>query len=459
MKRTALILLAGLCVTPLALARDDRPKAERAKPGKDDHATDDRAKDDAATEEPKDEAADAGDHTDISLSVGENYTLSAEGVKSYSEGVEGVVQVRLTPDGKQFVIVGKRAGSTTLLLLLANGEQRMLEIDVVRFKMSRAVKELSQLLEDAPGLRVRRVGGRLFIEGGVSTEAELKRIQRIAQLYPDQVESLVVIGGPAADRKRNIRLDVYFIQVDKGKGYQVGVSWPAAVHPVLNLAYDLKSLSYTQATAEVVNQALPGLDMAANKGWAKVLKHSTLITSNGSEATFSSGGEANFRVTGGLSSEVKSILFGTKVTVLPRFDSRSRELEVKVSADIADLTPATAPGSDLPGRTTTQLNTLVGLKLGQGLVLSGIRTATERHSVGGLPLLSEIPILGIFFGSHNDQDEQVEGAIYMVPSIVEAAPVESKRLLDQLLETYEDFDGTMPDGKLPSPLKTVTDAK
>lgn len=448
MKRTALILLAGMCGAPLlspvahAKDKDPRSKEERAKPS-----------------ESFDDSDIPEDKQEINLSVGENYTLSADGVKSYSEGQEGIVNVRLTPDGKQFVIVGKRAGSTSLLLLMANGEQRMLEIDVVRFKMSKAVKELTQLLDDAPGLRVKRVGGRLFIEGGVNTEAELKRIQRIAALYPDQVESLVVIGGPAADRKRNIRLDLYFIQVDRGKGYQVGVSWPGAVRPTLNLRYDLRSMAYSQATAEVVDQALPGLDMAASKGWAKVLKHSTLITSNGSEATFSSGGEANFKVVGGLSSEVKSILFGTKVTVLPRFDSRSRELEVKISADIADLTPPTAPGSDLPGRNTTQLSTLVGLKLGQGLVLSGIRSATERHAVGGIPLLSEIPILGVLFGSHSNQEEQVEGAVYMVPSIVEAAPVESKRLLEQLLETYEDFDGTMPDGTLPAPLKNVSEKK
>jgi pilus assembly protein CpaC len=438
MKRTALLLLITLFAAPfagsIAHAKDKEPSQETRSANAD---------------------ADVDDKQEINLAVGENHTLSAEGVKSYSEGAEGIVNVRLTPDGKQFVIVGKRAGSTSLLLLMNNSEQRMLEIEVVRFNMSKAVKEVTQLLDDTPGLRVRRVGGRLFIEGGVSSEADLKRIQRIAQLYPDQVESLVVVGGPAADRKCNIRLDLYFIQVDRGKGYQVGVSWPGAVRPTLSLRYNLQTLSYDTATAQVVNQALPGLDMAASKGWAKVLKHSTLITSNSSEATFSSGGEANYKVVGGLSSEVKSILFGTKVTVLPRFDSRSRELEVKISADISDLTPATAPGSDLPGRSTTQLNTLVGLKLGQGLVLSGIRTSSQRHSTGGLPLLSEIPILGVLFGSHQNQEDEVEGAIYMVPSVVEAVPVESKRLLDQLLETYEEFDGTMPDGTLPAPVKTT----
>jgi pilus assembly protein CpaC len=291
MKRTALFLLASLGAAPwLAPEAQAKDKAAKVADNGDDRAKSDRTS--------LDDVDVSDDKQEINLSVGENYTLSADGVKSYSEGQEGIVQVRLTPDGKQFVIVGKRAGSTSLLLLMNNGEQRMMEIDVVRFKMSKAVKELTQLLEDAPGLRVRRVGGRLFIEGGVNSEAELKRIQRIAALYPDQVESLVVIGGPAADRKRNIRLDLYFIQLDRGKGYQVGVSWPGAVRPVMNLRYDLKSMAYTQATAEVVDQALPGLDMAATKGWAKVLKHSTLITANGSEATFSSGGEANFKVAG-----------------------------------------------------------------------------------------------------------------------------------------------------------------
>src|SRR6478735_2515403 len=125
MKRTALLSLAALlgfqAMAPLVLAKDERA---------------------AKDERPSVDDEDGDNHSDISLSVGENYTLSAEGVKSYSEGVEGVVQVRLTPDGKQFVIVGKRPGSTSLLLLLNNGEQRLREIDVARFKMSKAVKEL-----------------------------------------------------------------------------------------------------------------------------------------------------------------------------------------------------------------------------------------------------------------------------------------------------------------------------
>src|SRR5690606_809065 len=185
--------------------------------------------------------------------------------------------------------------------------------------MSEIADEINELLGASPGIRVRQVGERLFIEGGVSSESELKRIESIAKLYEGQVESLVVVGGPAAERHQNIRLDIYYIQVDRSKGYQVGVAWPDSLRATASVAYDFAQGALSQATAQVVDQALPGLDFAATKGWAKVMKHSTVITANGSEASFSSGGEQNYRVVGGLSAELQQIVFGTKVKVLPRF--------------------------------------------------------------------------------------------------------------------------------------------
>src|SRR5262249_12429215 len=133
------------------------------------------------------------------------------------------------------------------------------------------------------------------------------------------------------------------------------------------------------ATASIVNQPLPGLDLASTRGWAKVLKQTTVITTNGNEAKFDSGGEQNFPVATGLTSTIQSTLFGTNVAILPRYDPVTRNLEVKVQAEIADLAPP-GQGTVIPSRNTSKLSTLVFLKLGQSLVLSGIRTRTERRS-------------------------------------------------------------------------------
>ncbi|HET9953490.1 MAG TPA: pilus assembly protein N-terminal domain-containing protein [Polyangiaceae bacterium] len=379
---------------------------------------------------------------EINISVGENRTLPATNVRSYSEATPGIAEVRLTPDSSQFIIVGQQPGSTTLLLIKKDNTQVTYTINVFARSLERVESELVQLLEGTPGMRVRRVGPRFFIEGGVSTEPELKRIERIAAQFPGQVESLVVLGGAAAERRINVRIDFYFVQFDRGKSYQVGVGYPGRFGGgALHADFDFLTSAFTSATASVVNQPLPGLDLAATQGWAKILKHSTVIASNGCEAKFSSGGEQNFIVSSGLSTSLTQLPFGTNVAVLPRFDPASRELEVRVNAEVSDLTPSVA--SDVPGRSVSKVDTLVSLKLGQSIVLSGIRTRTERHSVSGLPLLSEIPVLGILFGSHGNAKEEVEGAVIVVPSVVESVPKGAREVLDEALTRYQGFSGDM----------------
>ncbi|HEY5958284.1 MAG TPA: pilus assembly protein N-terminal domain-containing protein [Polyangiaceae bacterium] len=381
---------------------------------------------------------------EINLSVGENRTLPATGVRGYSEGAPGIADVRLTPDSSQFIVVGQRVGTTTLLLLKKDNTQVNYSINVFARPIERVESEMLQLLEGTPGLRVRRVGSRFFIEGGVSTEAELKRIDQIAGLFPGQVESLVVVGGAAAERKINVRIDFFFVQFDRSKSYQVGVNQPGRINaPMLNANYDFLTNAFTSATASVVNQPLPGLDLAATQGWAKVLKHSTVITANGTEAKFSSGGEQNYVITSGLSASLTQVSFGTDVQVLPRFDPVRRELEVRVDATVSDLTPSIAPGTNMPGRTVSKLETLVSLKLGQSIVLSGIRSRSQQHSVGGVPLLSEIPVVGLLFGTHGDSQKETEGAVVVVPSVVESVPKSAREVLDDAFGQYGAFSGNM----------------
>jgi len=380
---------------------------------------------------------------ELNLAVGENKTISADNVKNYSEGAPGVAEVKLTTDKSQFVVVGRKSGTTTLLLIKGDGTQEQWVINVLTRPMDAVRHEVYHLLSGTTGLKLDQVGGRIFIEGGVNSESELKRIQQIAQLYPGQVESLVAVGAPAADRKIDIRIDFFFVQYDKTKGYQVGLNWPGRIGGdgvvTSTLGYNFIAHS-TTAQAAVVNQPLPSLDIAANKGWAKVLKQSSVISSNGTQAIFESGGEQNFPVTSGLVAGIKSINFGTNLTVLPRFDPLTRDLTVQVTADVADLV-SPAASTPLPGRNTTHLVTSVDLKLGQSLVLSGIRTRSQRHGVSGLPLLSEIPILGLLFGSHSDNLEEVEGAIFIVPSVIETVPAANLEVITKAIQQYESFDG------------------
>jgi pilus assembly protein CpaC len=378
---------------------------------------------------------------EINLVVGDNKTISASDVVSYSVGTPGIVDVKVNPGKDLFVIVGTHPGATTVLMLKSGGVEVTYAINVYSRSPDVVRKEVESLLVGYPGLKIREVGPRFFIEGGVSTDADAKRIALIAALYPGQVESLVVVGSVGTEHTINVRIDFYFVQYDKTSSYGVGLAYPARIgaNGTFNGTYDLVNKSGTATLTAA--QALPALDLAQTRGWAKVMKHSVVVTTSGSEATFENGGEQNFQVATGITSTIQAIKFGTNVTVLPRYDLATKELEVKVKADVSDLTAPSAGA--LPGRTTSTVNTFVHLKLGQSLVLSGIRTSRTTHSVTGLPGLSQIPVLGLLFGSHSNAEDEVEGAVFIIPSVVDTAPRRTYDIVDAAMKQYEEYSGDL----------------
>ena len=388
----------------------------------------------------------------INIAVGETSTLSARGVRNWSEGVPGVVDVKPTGDGERLLVSGRRAGSTTILLIRENGQQQTYTVNVFTRSPSAVERELEQWLEGFTTLRIRRIGSRHVIEGTVQDEAEKARVDHVASLYPGQVDSMVYVGAPTKletggtgeTRRFLVRIDFYFVQMATSAGYAVGLGWPASFGApmTLNANFDLLTGNLAQGAITLVKQPLPRLDLAASKGWGKVLKHATVVTNSGEAAKFRSGGVQNFSVNTGLTVGLQTVPFGVEIDVVPRFDPARRDVSLKISSEVSDLTAA-GPGTNVPGRTETTLETIVNVKLGQSLVLSGVHTNSQTHDVNGLPLLSSIPLLGVLFGSHQDSRSEVEGAIYIVPSVLESVPTASLDLIDAALKTFDDFSGDL----------------
>ncbi len=405
-----------------------------------------------------DSEASADAIEEFSLAIGETRTLSARNVRNYSEGVPGVVEVKLTSDQANFVITARKPGTTSLLLIRNDGSQQTHTINVFARAPAVVEKELRQLLDGMPNVHLRRIGARHVVDGTVNSDAEKARVDHLAHLYPGQVDSLVSVtqalpsngtdDGSAS--KFLVRIDFYFVQMDVSSGYAVGLGWPRSIGGPNAIratgTFDLLTQKVSQG-AVTVNQPLPQLDLAASHGWGKVLKHATVITSSGAEAKFQSGGEQNFSVNTGLNVGLQRIPFGVDVTITPQFDPGRRELRLRINADVSDLIAA-GPGTTVPGRQTSSLATQVTMKLGQSLVLSGIRTSSQQHAVSGLPILSKIPVLGVLFGSHSDSANETEGAIYVVPNVIENVPTSSMDLIDGAVKRFSDFGGDIDKARL-----------
>jgi pilus assembly protein CpaC len=50
-------------------------------------------------------------------------------------------------------------------------------------------------------------------------------------------------------------------------------------------------------------------------------------------------------------------------------------------------------------------------------------------------------VLGLLFGSHSNQEDEVEGAVFIIPSVVDNAPRRSYDIVDVAMKSYEDYSG------------------
>lgn len=399
---------------------------------------------------------------DLSLAVGEQILVPAEGIRAFSEGTPGIVEVRQPADGRNLVVVGQRSGATTLLLIRTNGQQETIQITVFARRPEAVQAEIENLLEGYTGVQIRRIGARLYLEGGVASEQQQRRVQQIAALYPNQVESLVSIDPTIVERRINVRLDLYFVDFSTNSGHRVGISWPsyiggnppqsqgqATINFVAPMGMGGVDAGIQLAQAIITNQPLPRLDLASNGGWARILRQATVITANGNEANYRNGGEMNFKLIGSNgSSSLATISFGTTLTVTPRFDPQSSRIDIRVQADISD---PVQNGGELPGRNISHLSTLVNLQLGQSIVMSGFRSRSQSRGTSGLPGLRQIPILGYLFGSEQASEDEREGMIFIIPTVVEGISRSSRDRVAEALRQYEQFSGDIDDVRLYEP--------
>jgi pilus assembly protein CpaC len=330
---------------------------------------------------------DSGSREEIVMAVGEQTTIPAGNVKTYSEGVPGVVDVRLPKDGSEFVIVALKPGRTSLLLLRQDGSKEQHKF-------------------------------------------------RVVSARPDE---------GAVTSKENIRLDFYFVELSDNYNHQIGVGWPSDVGGGgvfrVNAAVDLETSDILSATAVVANQPLPRLDMLQSRGWVRISRHAVLITANGNEANFSSGGEVNLAVQGALTAEIRRIEFGSLIRVLPRYEQQSGRIELTIGADVSDLTDDR--GSGIPGRTVSRLETLVNLEAGQGVMLAGLDAHTEASTRTGLPLLSQIPVLGYLFGSDGNREQQTQNVLFIVPTVVDVVETDARGRISEALRLFDSYDGDL----------------
>ncbi|MEP6886272.1 MAG: secretin N-terminal domain-containing protein [Gammaproteobacteria bacterium] len=176
-----------------------------------------------------------------------------------------------------------------------------------------------------------------------------------------------------------------------------------AVSPISVTANALQTVGNTNTLAS------PRI-RARNKEKAKILIGSRVPVITSSTALLSNG-TAN-------SSSVQYLDVGLTLEVQPTI-YQDGDVAIKVGLEVSSITNTVVVGGTQAYTIGTRnANTLLRLKDGETQVLAGLIQDSDTRNSAGIPGLSQIPIVGRLFGSHNSDREKSEIVLSITPHII-----------------------------------------
>jgi len=165
------------------------------------------------------------------------------------------------------------------------------------------------------------------------------------------------------------------------------------------------------------------LRAAVGRGDARIVSRPVLVASNNREARILVGSQRPFvQVSRSLPTDAPSrdqvVQYkdvGTKLTVLPTINADGY-VSLLIRQEVNSATSETQ--FDAPIISTREAETEVMVRDRQTIVLGGLRERQTEVSKSGIPLLSEIPILGGLFGVEERRTTETELYLFITPIIL-----------------------------------------
>jgi general secretion pathway protein D len=174
-------------------------------------------------------------------------------------------------------------------------------------------------------------------------------------------------------------------------------------------------------------ELLMNLNALRAKTKVRVLESPAVLALDGTMAKIVVGGEYPYTtggvapVAGGTVNAYNSIQYretGIALIIMPRI-SASGTVTLEVAHEISSPGAPVSTGSgDTPTFTKTSVQTTLAVQDGETVAIAGLIRENESRGRTGVPLLSDIPLLGALFGQTNVSKNRTELLIMLTPHVI-----------------------------------------
>lgn len=390
-----------------------------------------------------------------------NFKKPIERVSVAKKEIADVVVISPT----QLQINGLSLGSTSLIVW-EKGAEKPNFFDV---KVIPDINEIeARIKEVAPydDVKVTYANEHIVLTGTVSNEQMINKMLAIASAYAKEgtaikttkysagltetveTPAFKVLNYITLKEAQQVLLEVKVAQIDKSKLKELGIGFlvkesrfeltapglignPSGVlggdgsglttFPGIE-GFDLEKFTPQIGISHYPSGIASILKMLQTKGYAKILAEPNLIVRSGEKGNFLAGTKVPVQVVTGTpptpSIEYRDV--GVKLNFAPEvLETGVIRLKIdpaEVSNIIRFLT--FAGGLVAPEIDTREVRTSVDLKEGESLILAGLLSEETKKNIRKIPFFGDIPILGIFFRSTEDELKEKELAFFITPRLV-----------------------------------------
>jgi pilus assembly protein CpaC len=412
---------------------------------------------------------DAISGAEIDLMVGRSTVLNVGStIARVSLTVPDIADAMVTAP-TQLLVHGKQPGTISLFVWDREGSIKTFEVKVRR-DLSALVAHLKQLF---PGedISVLGSGKDVVVSGTVTSKYVVEKAADVAAGYVEKKENVVnMLKQQEGVASNQVMLRVRFAEVSRSAMQELGATFfahgyksewsgrttPPGV-PAPDFDTDKGGLVFSDFLNLFVFNHKEGLGAAVkalqNKGLFQSLAEPNLIATNGKEASFLAGGEYPYPVVqSGANTNSVTIMFkefGIRLTFTPTVLGGDL-VNLKVKPEVSSLDFANAvilDGFRVPALTTRRTETEVELRDGQTFAIAGLMNNTLTSTMGKIPGIGDIPILGLLFRSKAHQKNQTELVVMITPTIIRKGQPGVSEGLPSLVEPYMN----RPDKTYPNP--------
>ncbi len=371
--------------------------------------------------------------------VGKSQILNFDtGIKRVSIADPNIADV-VVVSPQQLIVNGKKTGSTSLIFWGKNSASPVFYNLIVQQDADSFLEAVNMIAPNEDITIIFNNSGAVM-SGFISSASIREQIQNLAKAYEVNLTDLtesptkqVLLEVRVTEASKNFTRD---LGVELGLGNTSGVVNEALSNMInanpgktgISQVFSSSGLSYYLFDRS--SKISMAIQASEQKGNIKILAEPKLLAVNNEEARFNVGNEvpipSEIDESGNISYTLKET--GVILKFKPEIMEKTGRVRLKLSPEVSEIdrsagivigSGANNVFAQVPGFKTRKVDTTVELMDGETLVIAGLLTNNTSKNKTQVPLLGNIPVLGVLFRNSNDVTNDSELVIFITPKIVD----------------------------------------